>query len=168
MCPDPVETASSTWPLTVRLRSKVASLAKTGRAAKATAAAANAKCFICSSIQLRLRSGTGFCLLWFPDYFVLTWLSKCFSYGVDRGRAKRTSTFEGGACAMPKPVSSATSLLCVTRTLSRDAARKPVCSFANTLVRVRTASSVRIPGRDENWFPHVFSLEPVTMTDEGW
>jgi hypothetical protein len=65
------------------LRSKVASLAKTGTAAKArTAAAANPKCFICSSIQLRgfncasaVRYGV--LLVVVPGlFYFLTWLSK--------------------------------------------------------------------------------------------
>ena len=46
ICPEPVETVSSTWPLTVRFRSKVASLASAGIAAKARIAAANANRFI--------------------------------------------------------------------------------------------------------------------------
>jgi hypothetical protein len=47
MLPDPVATESSTLPLTVRFRSKVASEAKAGTAASANAAAAaTRRCFI--------------------------------------------------------------------------------------------------------------------------
>jgi hypothetical protein len=54
MLPDPVATESSTLPLTVRFRSKVASEAKAGTAASANAAAAAAtrRCFIVCLISV--------------------------------------------------------------------------------------------------------------------
>src|ERR1019366_3587535 len=53
MLPEPVETESSTRPLTERLRSKVASEASAGIAARARAAVAIQRFFIFSSFHLK-------------------------------------------------------------------------------------------------------------------